>query len=231
MEKQRYLELDFIRGLAIVLMMIFHLSYDLHFMHYIDINIYNGAFWHYFRDLIIFLFMISVGISLYIVNKNGYNHKKNLFRLAKLALTALLISAVSIYMYPNSWIYFGIIHLIFVVSVIGLYFASKPILSLFVAIAILLFYLFGYLDTSWVFELFKEPLHLPKYTKDLGHLFPWLGVVILGIFVGYKKWFLFNLKANAFSKSLAFMGKHALLIYLIHQPIFMGILQLIKKFL
>ncbi len=231
MKKQRYLELDFIRGLAIVLMMIFHLSYDLNFMGYININIYHGDFWHYFRDVIIFLFMISVGISLYIVNKNGYNHKKNLFRLGKLALVALLITGVSIYMYPHSWIYFGIIHLIFIASIISLYFASKPILSLFVAIAILLFNLFGYLDMSWCFELLKEPLHLPKYTKDIAHLFPWLGVVILGIFVGYKKWFLFGLKANVIVNFISFMGRHALVIYLIHQPIFMGILELIKRLL
>lgn len=228
---KRYLELDLLRGIAIILMVLFHLSYDLNNFHFIHIDIYEGYSWHAFRNVIIFLFMITVGISLYIANEQLFHLKKNLYRLIKLFLVSLLITLVSYLLYPTTWIYFGIIHLIFVSSLLALPFVKYPTLSLVIG----LFWIFAYLafdaNMDWLFTWSKGVLHLPDRTQDIAHLFPWLGVVFIGIFVGSKKWFDLDMKANAFTTPLSFLGRHALLIYLIHQPILVGVISGIRTLL
>jgi len=229
--RKRYLELDFIRGMAIVLMVIFHLSFDLNYYGLIDIDIYNGAFWKYFRDFIIFLFMISVGISLYIVNEKSLNLPKNLMRLFKLFMVALLISVVSFFIYPTSWIYFGIIHLIFVSSIFALAFVRVPQVALGLGLVIITLYFCCDINMDWLYDLSATFLSLPPVTQDIGHLFPWLGVVYLGIYIGYKKWFDWGMVSNVVTEKVAFLGRHALVIYLLHQPLMMGGLYILVHYL
>ena len=223
---RRYLDLDVIRGVAIILMVIFHFCYDLGYFGYIEVDTHKGTFWVYFRDLIIFLFMISIGISLYIVNEKHYNLKKNSMRLLKIFAAAALISMVSYMMYPKYWIYFGIIHLIFVVSLLAQPIVRLPYIALFLGLITIASTFMGFASMTWLYELSKETLHLPKYTKDLAYLFPWLGVVFVGIYLGYKRWFILGLPHNRLTHATAFLGQHGLLIYLVHQPIMMGIFEL-----
>ena len=228
---RRYLELDLMRGVAIILMVVFHFSYDLNYFGFIDIDIYRGAFWHYFRDVIIFLFMISVGISLYIANEKTVNVRKNTLRLLKLFVVSLLISVVSYVIYPNEWIYFGIIHLIFVASLLAVGFVRYPKVALGIGVAILGVHALFHLDMHWLYRLSAETLSLPVHTQDIAHLFPWLGVVYIGIYIGYKKYFVLNLTSNKIVDKVTFLGRHALVIYLLHQPLLVALLMGIKKFI
>ena len=221
---KRYLELDIIRASAIILMVIFHFFYDLSMYKYLDINTHSDTFWVYFRNLIIFLFMSSVGISLYIVNEREFNFKKNLKRLAKLFAVSALISIVSYVMYPKYWIYFGIIHLIFVSSIVGLLFVRLPWVALVVGVSIVTLNFFDLLSMTWLYDLTQSTLHLPMYTKDMAYFFPWVGVVCIGIFIGYKKYFDINLASTPLREKVAFLGQHALIIYLVHQPLMMGVM-------
>jgi uncharacterized membrane protein len=75
--------------------------------------------------------------------------------------------------------------------------------------------------------------YLP-YTEDYVPLAPWFGIVLIGIFVGKV---IFNQEdepallarpaGNPLSRVLAFGGRHSLNIYLLHQPVFFGVLYLI----
>jgi uncharacterized membrane protein len=64
---------------------------------------------------------------------------------------------------------------------------------------------------------------------DYFPLLPWFGVVLLGLYFS-KFWYAkgerkFNLRHELSKKNpICFLGRHTLLIYLIHQPIFIGIL-------
>jgi len=227
--KKRYLELDVIRGIAIILMVVFHFFYDLSYFKYLDINTHSDLFWVYFRNVIIFLFMITVGISLYIVNEKSFNLKKNMYRLAKLLGVSLLISGVSYVMYPTFWIYFGIIHLIFVTSLITLPFVRVPTIALLFGSSIVILFFLYQLNMVWLYDLSKDLLYLPTLTKDRAYLFPWLGVVFIGIYVGYKRWFVIHLSTTPLREKVAFLGRHALVIYLLHQPVLMGIVGGVKK--
>jgi uncharacterized membrane protein len=77
------------------------------------------------------------------------------------------------------------------------------------------------LKSDWPFEFFYQLL--PRYTEDLVPLFPWLGVMLIGMGLGgllpINK---YDVPKNSITKPLAIMGRHGLIIYLIHQPLLFG---------
>ena len=219
----RSLQLDFIRGVAIVLMVIFHVSFDLNNFHFINIDIYNGLFWRYFRYFILTLFIACVGIALVLSTQNGLNVKKTFKRFSLLLSLAMLVSLASYFTFPNTWIYFGVLHFIAFASIFGLLFVRLAWFNLFLGVTIVGLYVFKLISMNWLYDLTQALLHLPKYTEDLVSFTPWFGVLLIGIFIGQKSLYLFPLSENQFTHSLGYLGKHSLLIYLIHQPIFFGL--------
>jgi len=222
----RYIQLDFIRGVAIVLMVIFHISFDLNNFHFISIDIYNqhSKDWFYFRMLILSLFMLSVGISLSLTHEKGIDLKKALKRFYMLALASSAISIASYVTFPHTWIYFGVIHFVTVASLILLPFTKVPKVAFILGSGIVVLFNMGLIDMHWFFQQSASFLHLPHHTEDLVPFTPWLGVVLIGIFLGAKKLFLFPLKENRFTTNISFLGKHSLAIYLLHQPLFFGLI-------
>ena len=220
----RSLQLDFIRGLAIVLMVIFHVSFDLNNFHFINIDIYNGLFWKYFRYLILTLFIICVGTSLVLANKNGINFKESFKRFSILLALASLVSIASYFTFSNTWIYFGVLHFIAFASVFALAFLSFTWLNLFLGVSIITLYVFKLINMSWLYNSLQALLNLPKYTEDLVSFSPWFGVLLIGTFIAKKGLYLFPINENKFTRSLGYLGKRSLLIYLLHQPIFFGLI-------
>jgi uncharacterized membrane protein len=72
---------------------------------------------------------------------------------------------------------------------------------------------------------------LPRFTEDFVPLIPWLGVMLVGQgmsgLLDLKK---FDIAENKISKLLALMGKHGLIIYLIHQPLLFANFILVDQF-
>jgi len=225
---KRYLEVDFIRGVALILMVGFHLSFDLNYFHYIDINIRHGLDWRYFRYLILSLFIATVGISLVLANQRGIDYKKVSLRTAKLLIASVIISIASYVMNPNMWIYFGVIHFIFIGSLLGLVFIRHAYVSLFIALSVILLYNLELINMHWLFQYLKVPLNLPTYTEDLVQFVPWFALILIGIFIGTKRWFDFGLQESRVVNPIVFLGRNALIIYLVHQPILFGLFELLK---
>ncbi len=213
----RFSLIDSLRGLAVVLMIIFHFCFDLRYFGFVDWDVPNGPGWWQFRYLILSLFIGTVGISLSLARGAGFNRKAFFIRQGKLLIAAALISLMSIFMFPQSWIYFGILHFILVASFICLLLVSRPRLALAIGCIIILSNLMGYFHPYWPFLYVREIL--PAYTEDFVPFFPWLGVSFIGIFVGD----LIRRQQPDFCKvsepSTAYMGRHALIIYLVHQPL------------
>jgi len=219
-------------------MILFHFSFDLNNFHYINIDIKHGLEWRYFRYIIVTIFVFLAGISLYLANKDGINFLKLRKRVLTLLLASVLVTVGSYSQFPNSWIYFGILHFFLFSSLFGLLFLKLPKLSFIVGLSIVLGYIFGVLHMHWLFELLHEPLYLPvRYTEDLANIIPWFGVFLLGISFANTKYLdimlnnsFFN-SQNILTRSFSFLGKHSLLIYLLHQPLFFGMFLLIKEFI
>ena len=225
----RLLWVDALRGFAIVLMIIFHFCYDLRYFGWVDWNIPNGSNWWPFRYVIIALFTFTVGLSLSLAHQRQFRQKTFIKRLAQVFLGAACVTMMSLFLFPKAWIYFGILHFIVVGSLITIMFVKLPKVALGLGVLVLVCFWLSLLKSDWLFELF-DPL-LPQYTKDFVPLFPWLGVMLIGLgFGGILPVRKYDIPRNRITRSLAFMGGHGLLIYLIHQPLLFGGFMLLQQF-
>ena len=228
----RFPIVDMLRGFAIVLMFIFHFSFDLDYFGVVQIHFLEDPFWINFRRLIVGLFLLIVGISLALATRNGIRWRSWSRRMLLLLLYAGLVSLGSWYMFPQTFIYFGILHFIAVASILGLLFARLYWINLILGTLIIV------VDINYSNAMFNElPLqwiglmtYLP-HTEDYVPLFPWFGVVLIGMFVGKTLFARGTVPAwlswqgdNAVARLLAFAGRHSIHIYMLHQPIFIGLL-------
>ena len=218
--------LDLMRGIAIIMMIVFHFIYDLNHFHYTNIPL--SGFWltSYWRYLIVFLFLNAVGISLVIAYGNSFSLNKFIKRLAILGLAALLVSVGTYFQNPDGWVYFGILHLIWTSTLIAIFFIQLPKISLFIAALIFVFKVFLNLpDLSFLSVLLSD--YLPLFSVDLYPLFPWIAFVFTGIYLGhnpiYKKIFFMKLPL------LQLIGQHSLIIYLLHQVILFNLVYAIHS--
>jgi uncharacterized membrane protein len=217
----RSIFLDVLRGFTVVLMIIFHFSFDLDYFGIINIDIVNAPFWYFFPRLIVFLFLFAVGIGLSLAHRNGIKWKPFGKRLLILIFWASIISVVTYKYFPENWIYFGTLHSIAVVSVFSLPFIKRPREALAVGLCLFI--------PSIVWDQTLPWIQLPHSSWDYISPFPWLGASLIGIFAAHKKIYLVDFPRNWFIRSLNYMGKRSLFIYLLHQPFLFGFLLLIMK--
>lgn len=219
----RQSSLDILRGLAIILMFVFHLSYYIAKFGFFSFD-FSDSLWKTLRFCILLLFLGLVGVGLALQVQRGINWRRYAVRLSKLAAVALCISIGSYLAMPKHWIYFGIIQFIFVANIICLPLAFFPKVSVILAAFIAVDHHFiHFLHTKFLFNYLQPILHLPNSTADITYFFPWIGLVLLGIFIGYQKLPNWPFKINRFWQILHWMGQHALMLYLLHIPIVAGI--------
>ncbi len=225
MHKKRVVGLDIFRGWAIFLMLIFHFSYDLSYYKVVHIDFLHDPFWECFRYIIVSIFLLSVGMSLVLVHTPHIRWNSVYKRVLILGAASIAVSLATYYEFPRAWVYFGILHLIFVSSLLALPFLRFPYFSLFTAITVFVISYYNIIDQHYLFMALRAPLHLPRYTVDLARFLPWFGAVLLGIFIASKPIFnkifhtvIFDQK-YPINKAFAFAGRHALVIYLLHLPI------------
>lgn len=227
-EKNRVFELDVLRGVAVVLMVVFHFGFDLAEFGYASYRTTVDLEWKVFRSVILSMFLLAVGMSSYLAYVKGINKKKLFKNLAKLSLVSVVISIGSYLAFPHAWIYFGVIHFIVIAIPLSLIFLHIPRIALVLGLIILTVYPLGYLHMDSFHELGVEYLHIPRFTVDVVSLSPWFAMVLIGIFVMHKNIFNIKLRQNKMMKKMSFLGKHSLLIYLLHQPILFAIFNLIR---
>ena len=209
-----------------MMMVIFHFIWDLNFFGHISTPIPNGPFWREFRALIVSLFLFSMGISLVIVYKQGINYKKLGWRVGKLVLAAGVITITTMIMMPNSWVYFGILHFIAFASVVLVGLVNYPRISLLLSGVVLLVYYFVAGSGKWPFNYIDHLL--PNHTVDLATPFPWLALPLLGIWAAHQSLFQTPKKQkHTPHKAVLLLSKNSLIIYLIHQPIMFGSMQVL----
>jgi uncharacterized membrane protein len=222
-QSRRYPLIDQIRGFAVLLMIIFHLSYDLSLFGYVDLVFtIESPFWYVFPRVIVFLFLSAMGLSLPLVHLPQI--RWNIFwkRFGQISTFAAIISVGTYFLFPTRWIYFGTLHCIALCSLLGLPFLRFPRVSLFIGLALLIPALFWNLTIPWIV--------LDHFSMDYIPPFPWLGVVLLGFFASHRGWHQLILPGRPFIRWLEPMGKHSLIIYLIHQPLLFSTIKMIHYF-
>jgi len=230
----RLLLIDLTRGIAVLAMVVYHLSWDLRYFGFITADVEDSLGWRTFARLIAASFLFIVGISLVLSTRKGLDLPRFLRRLGIIVAAAAGITLVTWFVFPDAFIFFGILHHIAVASVLGLLFLNLPILVV-VGAAVLCFLAPSFLAGS----AFDSPAliwlglssTLPR-TNDFVPVLPWFGVVLAGI-VGARLWLRApNPAGPPFSHvrvpwPLLWAGRHSLLIYLAHQPMLFGLVFLV----
>ena len=213
MEKNRYIFLDQLRGIAIVLMITFHFCFDLNYFLFIQIDFIHNPFWIFFQRLIVFIFLTCVGISLAVVHQKKIKFQKALIRFAILVGWSVALSATTYFIFPRNGIYFGVIHCIALSSLVAFLFLRIPMIAGGVGVTLLILDLFFGIGLPWI--------KLSHTALDYCPFFPWFGAVLFGIFLHRVNFHTLNI--NVLSTSwLVYLGKHSLAIYFIHQPVLFG---------
>lgn len=232
----RLLIVDAVRGFAVVLMVGFHFCFDLNYFKLASFDFYYSQFWLVARALIVALFLLLVGISLQLASSGGLKVGAYSRRLVQLAVCAGIVSAASYGMFPESGIFFGVLHFILAASILGVLFVRFNYLNLLLGTGWILAglaYQNSWFDQAWL-NWVGFMTHKPV-TQDYAPLFPWFGVVLLGMFMG--RWLSSHETAGKCrawkgagkaSLMLLWLGRHSLVVYMLHQPLLLGALYLVS---
>ncbi len=239
--------LDEIRGLAVFCMIFYHAFYTIAEIFHAEwgktlLDFFMPAE-PYFAGLFIFISGMACNLS-----------KSNVERGVKLGIVALGVTLVTYIFAPEQIITFGILHMLsicmIIYGLIGKYMKLIPI-WLGVTLNFILFFVFyhtaeGYFEIPFLIQ-WKFPSEW--YTTDFLFMFgfrnksffsadyfpliSWIFLFFAGGAFGrlipqkkFPKW-----TAKKHIPPLAFIGRHALLFYIAHQPIIVGICWLVQKFM
>ena len=232
----RFDRLDVLRGVAIVWMALFHFCFDLnHFGFFEPKHRFTvDVFWTTQRTAIVSLFLFCAGVGQAIALEQGQSWARFWRRWAQVAGCAVLVSIGSAWMFPGSWISFGVLHGIAVMLILVRWMAPLrlwlwPIGALAIALPLL-----------WRDEAFNGPwlrwiglVTRKPVTEDFVPVLPWLGVMSWGVAAG--QWVLSNRRAALegaiprAARALAWLGRWSLSFYMIHQPVLIGLLMAVVE--
>lgn len=224
--------LDIARGVALLSMLVYHFTWDLEFFGYLPPGYAQVGGWRLFARSIAISFLFLVGVGLFLAHRNGVHWPSFRKRLGQIAAGAAVISLATYLFTPETFVFFGILHLIAVASVLGLAAIRLPfLLNLALAallIALPLFVSTPLTDPRWLAWLGLSAR--PPISNDFVPLVPWLAPVLLGIAVAqiaerFDLWARLRRWNGRFgpARHLGVLGQHSLLFYLVHQPVSIGL--------
>jgi uncharacterized membrane protein len=222
-----------VRGAAIAGVVLFHFVWDLDFANLIPQGIATHPIWIAFGRLLAGTFMFLVGVSLVLAHKSGIRWMPFFKRIGVIALAAIAITIVTYLSNPDALIFYGILHAITIACLFGIAVVHWPVWVVLPAglmIWILpLVYSSPMFDSRWVAWIgFAQS---PPPSNDLVPIFPWLGISLIGIAIaraamklGLHERITADPPSGFSGRSLVFMGRHSLIIYLLHQPLLLAII-------
>lgn len=229
--------IDELRGFDIVAMVVYHAMYDLVYIFGMDIPFFYNFLTPYVQPIIAGIFIVLSGISC------RYS-RSNLKRGMKAFLLGMVLTIVTLNFMPDEVIYFGILH--FMGTAMMLFALIQPFLdkmqpSIGLIVSIVIYILTQHLPSGWIGigDLVRITLPQQLYTKscllplgfagagsDYFPLIPYFFMYLAGSFLGVffrrnqmPNWF-YDTHSRLFSK----IGKHTIIIYMLHQPVIMAVL-------
>ena len=222
--------LDALRGLAIVAMIAYHLCFDLRYFCITHWDFEHDPRWLTARALILSSFLLIAGVSAVLAQRQAFPVRHWLRHIGIIAGAALLVSAGSWLLFPRSFIWFGVLHAIAISLLLARPLAGRPVLAALAGIAVIVAgwtYASAAFDTrmlGWIGFMTAKPV-----TEDYVPLFPWTGVLLLGVAAGHalvRTRFAALAPLARLPAALRLLGRHSLVVYLLHQPLLLGLLWL-----
>lgn len=237
-QTSRFGDLDLLRGIAILAMIVFHFTFDLAYFGLIAADTIYRPGWILFQQTIAGTFIFVAGVGFDLCHGRGIRWGYVKKRILVLGTLSLLISLVTYVIFGPFWIKFGILHCILACSLIALSAVRLSTLMLG-ALTGLLFILYYYLDPPMnipnTYDFLIRTIH-PHYSVDYRPIFPWLVVFFAGMvsarFIwrpsgGFGEKFSTGILRYRLLNYICYLGRNSLLIYIIHQPILFSALFLL----
>ncbi|QQR36109.1 DUF1624 domain-containing protein [Devosia oryziradicis] len=230
--RPRFAIVDIARGVAIIAMAVYHFCWDLSYFRFISADVGYDPAWVLFARSILAVFLFLAGVSLVLGHGDGIRWRSFWRRWLFVVAGALAITLATYFAFPQSFVYFGVLHAIALFSLLGLAFVHTPLWLGAVVAAGVIALPFFYSD-----PLFNEKVwswlgfwQVPPPANDLVPVFPWFGAMLLGIIAarlvlasGWSARLAAIAPSGRLPRLLAFLGRWSLLIYLLHQPILLGL--------
>ncbi|WP_460450738.1 DUF1624 domain-containing protein [Alsobacter sp. SYSU BS001988] len=226
---------DAARGVAIAAMFVFHFTWDLGFFNFIDLQAGVDPAWRAFAKAIAGSFLALVGVGLALASRGGLRRGPYGRRLAMVSAAAAGITAATWFATPDEFIFFGVLHCIAVSSVLALPFLRLPpwvtaAAAAFVVALPALVRFPALNGPGWLWLGLGDTV--PR-TNDYEPLFPWFGLTLAGVALaraalasGLDRRLAQWRADGAVDRALVWAGRHSLALYLVHQPLFFGLLWL-----
>lgn len=244
MNRKRFQLLDTIRGIVLISMIAYHASWNLVYIYGVDWPWYHSKGAYIWQQSICWTFILLSGFCFSL----GKRHLKSGFMVFG---SGLLVTVVTLIVMPSNRVVFGVLTCIGSCILI-LTFIDKGLKKIpeeaGLGLAFLLFLLMknindGYLGIgniqmieipiNWYQNYFTTYLGFPFkgfYSTDYFSLLPWLFLFITG-FNLYRIFEKYNFLNKSFMEKevtiFSFLGRHSLLIYLLHQPVIYGLQEII----
>jgi uncharacterized membrane protein len=232
----RFWEVDAARGVAIIMMIVYHTTYDLDTLGGYDIRSTTGH-WALFADITAGCFLFLVGVSLAIsrarTGLTGWRlFGKYLARGLRILSYGLVLTVIFLAL-GMGVVAFGILHLIGISIILTYPFLRLRLTNL--VLGTIIFAAGQYIlaqdlhsQSFWLlpFGVVPEGVVMPDYRP----LLPWFGVVLIGLFFGNvvygdgRRSAVLENKAPVSARPLLPLGRNSLFIYLIHQPLIITLL-------
>ena len=238
---QRYDSIDALRGVAIVWMTIFHFSFDLNWFGWTQQDFYRDPVWTGQRTAIVSLFLFCAGFGQTNAVEQAQTWPRFWKHKTQNTTNADHETIGSYAEFPRSFIYFGVLHGISLMLVAVrassnwgrmLWIAGAVAIAAkwAAAFAILQWPALDFLNDrawNWLGLISRKPV-----TEDYVPLIPWIGVMWWGMAAG--QWLLAHhrnivrMRMPEVTAPLSWMGRWSLSWYMVHQPVLIGALMLVK---
>jgi uncharacterized membrane protein len=227
--RERIEIIDALRGIAVVLMVVHHLLYDL-------VEFMGAPAWLFSNPAFDILHFIFAGLFIFLSGVSSRFSRSNVKRGLKVVAVALVITGVTWYMgFP---ILFGVLHLLgFCMLLYGLTrrawdAISKPFAPvLYIALLVLSALAVSKITLPtphlWILGWYSADF----FSADYFPVFPWVFVFLLGTWAGYYiaenrlPARFYTARVPVFPK----IGRRALVIYVLHQPVIYALVMLLVK--
>ena len=224
--------IDVARGVAVLGMFGYHLTWDLAHFGFIDQSRPFSPAFRLYSHGVASAFLFLAGVSLVLARRTPFDWPAWTKHIATICLAAALVTIASYFVFPAGLIGFGILHCIAAALIVATPFLFLPApLALFAAVAIAAAPLLVQSPSFNVPALIWTGLGtVNPSSNDYRPFFPWAAPVLAGvgamalsreaIMAFLARW---QPAARAW-RLLAWGGRHSLAIYLLHQPLFFGAL-------
>ncbi|MCR4890792.1 MAG: DUF1624 domain-containing protein [Lachnospiraceae bacterium] len=239
----RYQKLDGIRGLTLISMILYHGMWDLVYLFGVRASWYGEKPGFIWQQTICWTFILLSGFC----RQLGRRHFKR--GLTVFASGALITLVTALFM-PTAVVHFGVLTLLgscmlLTIPLEGLINRIPPVIGLMGSFLLFLFLRpvnMGYIGWKGIFTIalpayfyqnyFTAFLGFPPesfFSTDYFSLLPWFFLFLTGSFLyrlfKSREWL--GIFVKGWLAPLEFLGRHSLILYMVHQPILYGVLSLI----